>query len=209
MGCSAGGGGVYPRVYGATVYPDHPNGNISGLSPRVRGNLVRGLKPAAHTGSIPACTGQPDEIMPAYHQHEVYPRVYGATTATPLSDICISGLSPRVRGNHHTGAVDGGGRGSIPACTGQPSATRSPCPITTVYPRVYGATDMSDSSFESARGLSPRVRGTQTTEWSDDRIAGLSPSVRGNLALVGDGVPDQGSIPTCTGTTEYTVSSLV
>ena len=89
------------------------------------------------------------------------------------------GLSPRVRGipgdiykrerNHR----------SIPACAGDPDAVRA-CPVQgAVYPRVCGGSSAYRRAKNTARGLSPRVRGIHLR------------------CKVGGGVG--GSIPACAG----------
>ena len=51
--------GVYPRVCGGTFFGQSVDTRRIGLSPRVRGNLDRGLRGAGAVGSIPACAGEP------------------------------------------------------------------------------------------------------------------------------------------------------
>ena len=70
---------VYPRVCGGT--PRHPCQlrHPPGLSPRVRGNLLRAGGVACDAGSIPACAGEPRPISWLYHLPAVYPRVCGGT----------------------------------------------------------------------------------------------------------------------------------
>ena len=51
--------GVYPRVCGGTLDRKHREGGLSGLSPRVRGNLVGCHFPSSFSRSIPACAGEP------------------------------------------------------------------------------------------------------------------------------------------------------
>ena len=51
--------GVYPRVYGETHRRFAHASDISGLSPRVRGNLHTREGCTTPIGSIPACTGKP------------------------------------------------------------------------------------------------------------------------------------------------------
>ena len=130
--------GVYPRVCGGTflfgvIRPRRlgsipacageprlsgalPAG-VSGLSPRVRGNLplttscapANGLSPRvrgnhllqsldARQGSIPACAGEPHGVS-VNRRGEVYPRVCGGTTYSRHCSSLTDGLSPRVRGN--------------------------------------------------------------------------------------------------------------
>ena len=107
----------------------------------------------------------------------VYPRVYGGTEIRRLDAKRISGLSPRVRGNHD--APNPGRwanqKRSIPACTGEP-------------PGCHG-----DPGCHS--GLSPRVRGNRRTRQAQHAVVRsipactgepvrplitLSPDVRGN-----------------------------
>ena len=71
----------------------------------------------------------------------------------------ISGLSPRVRGNH---ILSGSGvvlKRSIPACAGEPSSSHPEVHRPEVYPRVSGGTILANWVSVSAKGLSPRVRG--------------------------------------------------
>ena len=75
--------------------------------------------------------------------------------------------------------------GSIPACAGEPAATRPTPWAKRVYPRVCGGT----------RGHASYSLGK----------AGLSPRVRGNLsAPVGD-IGHTRSIPACAGEPDYTL----
>ena len=76
-------GQVYPRVYGGTPFFFFPRPPFFGLSPRVRGNLIRLPSRPALGWSIPACTGEPCRTRPSISSEEVYPRVYGGTAWTP------------------------------------------------------------------------------------------------------------------------------
>ena len=150
-----------------------------GLSPRVRGN--RSLAPSNRldTGSIPACAGEPANNPSMATTSGVYPRVCGGTADISSGMSPCQGLSPRVRGNRRQRPMGESGRGSIPACAGEPirrhrrlSLTRSipacagepstewPCtsPLK-VYPRVCGGTMCCPSVSCPSLGLSPRVRG--------------------------------------------------
>ena len=72
---------------------------VSGLSPRVRGNLVSPLPQLLFVGSIPACAGEPIVLAVFQAEATVYPRVCGGTASTTMTAVPIAGLSPRVRGN--------------------------------------------------------------------------------------------------------------
>ncbi len=116
---------VYPRVYGGTLWSALAWTGDYGLSPRVRGNRGerRGKSPSDR--SIPACTGEPRASFAPLLNATVYPRVYGGTEDVRRADALITGLSPRVRGNHLLRRLQVGREGSIPACTGEPRRARS------------------------------------------------------------------------------------
>ncbi len=50
---------VYPRVCGGTTFASMVLPNPPGLSPRVRGNLLRAMRISTMRRSIPACAGEP------------------------------------------------------------------------------------------------------------------------------------------------------
>ena len=150
-------------------------------------------------GSIPACAGEPcangltrptpgvyprvcggtRDLRRSGAVRRVYPRVCGGTPSSPSTTPAGRGLSPRVRGNPSFDPPVAHFDGSIPACAGEPAATRPTSKSTWVYPRVCGGT----------RGYSRNV-------WLDE---GLSPRVRGNLETHALGAEGLGSIPACAG----------
>ena len=75
---------VYPRVCGGTTMPSRRPAFGRGLSPRVRGNLLQSPDAAGGVGSIPACAGEPAQIIAGRPFGPVYPRVCGGTK-TPKS----------------------------------------------------------------------------------------------------------------------------
>ena len=79
---------------------DHEERSIAeGLSPRVRGNLLRRFDKIAYRRSIPACAGEPAGECRRRVPLEVYPRVCGGTVSSWCVILAGWGLSPRVRGN--------------------------------------------------------------------------------------------------------------
>ncbi len=182
-------GRVYPRVYGATSWSGRPCCPAGGLSPCVRGYLERGFHPAPRPGSIPVCTGLPIVGVSEALLHGVYPRVYGATVRIVLWMVLSAGLSPCVRGYQLRARAPRVAHGSIPVCTGLPTALRRPAPMTGVYPRVYGAT---------------HARGTPS-----DPGPGLSPCVRGYHSERGPCRSQEGSIPVCTGLPDVSPAGLL
>ena len=138
---------------------DIANLSSEGLSPRVRGNrtdieIIRKGK-----GSIPARAGEPscDAFQP--RGSGVYPRACGGTCRKSRAHRASAGLSPRVRGNPLPCALHVRAHGSIPARAGEPSALRSACSRSRVYPRACGGTGVTIGAINQAIGLSPRVRG--------------------------------------------------
>ena len=111
---------VYPRACGETGGRDTVSQLVSGLSPRVRGNLVAVCQPDQVLGSIPARAGKPIHAHPGSRRGQVYPRACGETPGLLTEGVTITGLSPRVRGNRVPGGRGGGGLGSIPARAGKP-----------------------------------------------------------------------------------------
>ncbi len=91
---------VYPRVCGGTPAHGHHGRRLWGLSPRVRGNRLDLELPPNIWRSIPACAGEPVSLMLAKRGDSVYPRVCGGTDFSLSLYRYVTGLSPRVRGNH-------------------------------------------------------------------------------------------------------------
>ena len=152
---------VYPRVCGGTTATPAATSIPTGLSPRVRGNRVRGAVRRERKGSIPACAGEPRSTSPPVHPPRVYPRVCGGTAPACEAAAMRKGLSPRVRGNPDDLVDDVRPAGSIPACAGEPRSSSTSTLASWVYPRVCGGTHVRQDQFASMAGLSPRVRGNR------------------------------------------------
>ena len=151
---------VYPRVGGGTSWKKPRARWSQGLSPRGR--------------------GEPSGRKSAPFRTWVYPRVGGGTPSTVQVNRMASGLSSRGRGNRRERQVGPTAHGSIPVCTGEPARTPSRRTQSEVYPRVYGGTDHKHPLPTGATGLSPCVRGTDTTCRFMLCTLGLSPRGRGN-----------------------------
>ncbi len=146
-------------MYGGTNHTNFSRIFVTGLSPRVRGNLRNRLPGDRSQGSIPACTGEPSPGIRWKTAKRVYPRVYGGTDISTPAAGSRHGLSPRVRGNLRETLDLCPVLGSIPACTGEPGWRAVLCSGLTVYPRVYGGTTVPSAARTLLTGLSPRVRG--------------------------------------------------
>ena len=107
---------VYPRVGGETYQRTAQHDIGAGLSPRGRGNLLRGLLALGAARSIPAWAGKPRCPRGSGASPRVYPRVGGETPGSGRE----SGLSPRGRGNLDIFLPPVLGSGSIPAWAGKP-----------------------------------------------------------------------------------------
>ena len=152
---------VYPRVCGGTLICSSSRPPSRGLSPRVRGNLYIYQYYYILGGSIPACAGEPGSRRRRTCIGWVYPRVCGGTGPDGGNAAARHGLSPRVRGNLTRPSRYNVGRGSIPACAGEPTMSTTQPRMRWVYPRVCGGTFYYDGSSGAINGLSPRVRGNQ------------------------------------------------
>ena len=133
-----------------------------GLSPRVRGNPLWGLRAWSPQGSIPACAGEPSNRSSRIWGNRVYPRVCGGTLLLRATKYSTEGLSPRVRGNRSPSSMMRSTRRSIPACAGEPGPDHSDSTPRRVYPRVCGGTRSIVRPKVPLVGLSPRVRGNRT-----------------------------------------------
>ena len=153
-----------------------------GLSPRVRGNLMRTASRQRAARSIPACAGEPNERDLPARCAEVYPRVCGGTTRSRPRIRADKGLSPRVRGNRKRTLLFFWRRLALQ-----------------VYPRVCGGTRGGCAASGDSAGLSPRVRGTPARPACALPWTGLSPRVRGNLGAYRPGPANHRSIPACAG----------
>ena len=78
---------VYPRVCGGTLLSCMEPFAVSGLSPRVRGNLSLLISFFLSCGSIPACAGEPCSALRLPPVLRVYPRVCGGTQPVARSII--------------------------------------------------------------------------------------------------------------------------
>ena len=150
---------VYPRECGGTLIAPRRNVTAKGLSPRVRGNLLRRRRRQPHGGSIPASAGEPPTPCAGKATSRVYPRECGGTRRRRAGREGFEGLSPRVRGNLSPTAATRPPRGSIPASAGEPGRISTPSAASRVYPRECGGTGEDRRRLDRVVGLSPRVRG--------------------------------------------------
>ena len=170
---------VYPRACGATASGHLLRSSLSGLSPRMRGNLLLyGLRIGV-LRSIPAHAGQPSSSMTPTKLCRVYPRACGATCHLVSLHYTQAGLSPRMRGNLVLSPQQHFPVGSIPAHAGQPVFSGSGLASAGVYPRACGATQHNVDWIQAAAGLSPRMRGNQLSLDAENPELGSIPAHAG------------------------------
>ncbi len=150
---------VYPRACGGTDTAPFRNMEERGLSPRVRGNLVRCAPLPVSRGSIPARAGEPSNNGCGFCVGKVYPRACGGTLPSHDYGNLADGLSPRVRGNQCSACRNNEGLWSIPARAGEPPRLPRRNIRARVYPRACGGTTGFVELNLTVLGLSPRVRG--------------------------------------------------
>ena len=117
---------VYPRVCGGNRRMAAFPGGPPGLSPRVRGKLTSRPNEPKGTGSIPACAGETNSVMPETGGTGVYPRVCGGNSPGGVAPYAPGGLSPRVRGKLDCRGSPSTAGGSIPACAGETAGMAAP-----------------------------------------------------------------------------------
>ena len=157
--------------------------SLSGLSPRVRGNLGDRMCEDVRPGSIPACAGEPPAGHHIGNQNSVYPRVCGGTPLRSSRSRSACGLSPRVRGNLLINQISALAERSIPACAGEPPQCRRLRTEHWVYPRVCGGTFHRSGNRFGQSGLSPRVRG------NPENLTPRPPPIRSIPACAGEPCP--------------------
>ena len=134
--------GVYPRLCGGTGSSAPSVPYDRGLSPPVRGNLAHHNAQAVMRRSIPACAGEPGQVMDRMLVPMVYPRLCGGTKGHGRGYFFQLGLSPPVRGNLLRRSGPPPPPRSIPACAGEPSGRPRKQTGGGVYPRLCGGTEV-------------------------------------------------------------------
>ena len=92
----------------------------------------------------------------------------------------LVGSSPRMRGTHLVDGLVGLGRGIIPAYAGNTGRWLPDIRSRRDHPRVCGEHQMITSAISSARGSSPRMRGTRAVSSRMPLRDGIIPAYAGN-----------------------------
>ena len=170
---------VYPRACGGTQTCHILLGDVTGLSPRLRGNHYLAGHKERVPGSIPAPAGEPIPENQSRRLIPVYPRACGGTLHGPARRSPWRGLSPRLRGNQLVDTVNKGGSRSIPAPAGEPGMQTGRITLAAVYPRACGGTSSPLPGVTKFRGLSPRLRGNREAPSRPRRRWGSIPAPAG------------------------------
>ena len=131
-----------------------------GLSPQVRGSLIRAPPFCFDGGSIPAGAGKPISATRISATPTVYPRRCGEAPPCRCRRKTPVGLSPQVRGSLAGGAIHRLFHGSIPAGAGKPVRLGDRLHRQRVYPRRCGEASLLAVLNHQSLGLSPQVRGS-------------------------------------------------
>ena len=170
---------AYPRACGGAHSGADGTSSDAGLSPRMRGSPGTTAMASAVVGPIPAHAGEPGLVGHRRSSRGAYPRACGGAVRERCCVRGSTGLSPRMRGSLRDTEGGDGIIGPIPAHAGEPGLwTRSP-PACGAYPRACGGAGSRLRSRRSARGLSPRMRGSHACRSRASRMAGPIPAHAG------------------------------
>ena len=163
---------------GNTIEPSERSW-LEGLSPLVRGKLVKLQKLKIFPGSIPACAGETRRDETSGSPSGVYPRLCGGNKRSVLAIVKRQGLSPLVRGKLLLENPGHSHWGSIPACAGETYPVILVLITYGVYPRLCGGNTPTNGCAAPAAGLSPLVRGKHNISGFDMGSRGSIPACAG------------------------------
>ena len=151
-----------------------------GLSPRARGTPFSSCISASARRPIPACAGNPLQLVHQRVRPQAYPRVRGEPQIRRVERRRRMGLSPRARGTPMRSARPPETFGPIPACARNPCKARAAGKPMQTYPRVRGEPGAGRRKLRLHDDLSPRARGTPNARECRGRAAGPIPACAGN-----------------------------
>ncbi len=151
---------VDPRGCGGAEVDRIARRGRQGRSPRMRGSLIVGGRPALGRGSIPADAGEPGSRARAGARRRVDPRGCGGAWRTSCCRLNGGGRSPRMRGSPGAPIDRRHHRGSIPADAGEPHGGWRRRGAGRVDPRGCGGARAAYPAGTAVEGRSPRMRGS-------------------------------------------------
>ena len=174
---------AYPRACGGASCSCSGSALGSGLSPRMRGSLHHGGRVGDERGPIPAHAGEPACLVKMPCEAWAYPRACGGAGRMSTTERRLKGLSPRMRGSPHGSGFRLILKGPIPAHAGEPTLRRKYSSPARAYPRACGGAADHPQSGSSARGLSPRMRGSRSSLTARASSPGPIPAHAGEPCL--------------------------
>ncbi len=170
---------VHPRLRGGAPPDDHGASGVVGPSPPARGSREVQDGPRRERGSIPACAGEPTAASRNIACAWVHPRLRGGALTMLGEAFRLSGPSPPARGSPTPASRWARGRGSIPACAGEPHPTRGHEVGGRVHPRLRGGAPSPLRGDEVVEGPSPPARGSPKAEEDEGARGGSIPACAG------------------------------
>ena len=175
----------HPRVCGEHLCVYSPAVRRAGSSPRMRGTLRRGDRHVPLVGIIPAYAGN-TQIPPKRTQRDWdHPRVCGEHLRFSTRALIGQGSSPRMRGTPTGRSMTPSATGIIPAYAGNTPMSWSMSSPCRDHPRVCGEHDCGAGIQSTAKGSSPRMRGTLYLVCDTGQWHGIIPAYAGNTLPAG------------------------
>ena len=170
----------HPRVCGEHTSRNSSRRRMTGSSPRMRGTRHRRSVRSLRAGIIPAYAGNTGWYVSRYAARRDHPRVCGEHRI--LSGLVgrIQGSSPRMRGTPWPSCEDKPHPGIIPAYAGNTTSRAAPCPDAWDHPRVCGEHTGVGAANVTAKGSSPRMRGTPVLRGIRTQGGRIIPAYAGN-----------------------------
>ncbi len=177
-------GAVHPRLRGGAL-GEHGHGELAvGPSPPARGSPRGGNVARALRGSIPACAGEPSARAMWIPTSRVHPRLRGGARGAMQNLLTATGPSPPARGSQTPGGWNRRGVGSIPACAGEPRATRPWPSRRRVHPRLRGGAARVSAVAAPSAGPSPPARGSPASSAAPRAAVGSIPACAGEPSCI-------------------------
>ena len=171
---------VHPRACGERAPQTIKDPWASGSSPRVRGTLGPKAHPAAGIRFIPARAGNASMSLLLVGGPAVHPRACGERVDQRARLLVPCGSSPRVRGTRTAASESAARWRFIPARAGNAISSAPPTSHPAVHPRACGERVSVGGGRHTARGSSPRVRGTRPRRFPSAPTVRFIPARAGN-----------------------------